>query len=53
MKNNKYDRTMDEMVNMIKDYLEKHPKQVEADMSNSQYKEGYRKALEDFLFIVS
>lgn len=45
---NKYRRTMDEMVDMIKDYLEKHP-----EIKGDDFKNGYRKALEDFLFIIA
>lgn len=48
MKNTKkYSKTLDEMVNRIKDYLDKNPE------SDDDFKNGYRKALEDFLFIIA
>ena len=58
MKNNnttkKYSRTLDEMVKKIEDYLEKNPNNFEyMDINNPYYKAGYRKALEDFLFIIA
>lgn len=58
MKNNnttkKYSKTLDEMVKRIEDYLEKNPKDIKhRDINNPYNKEGYRKALEDFLFIIA
>lgn len=54
MKNKKYSKTMDEMVKMIQDYLDKHPENMELrDNDNPYFKEGYRKALQDFIYIIS
>ena len=51
--NKKYSKSLDEMVEMIKDYLEKHPDKMEyRDIENPYFNEGYRRALEDFIYIV-
>lgn len=54
-KNKKYRKSMDEMVAMIQDYILKHPtpEGVVPDISSEQYKLGYKRALEDFLFIIA
>jgi hypothetical protein len=54
MENKKYSKSMDEVVKMIQDYLEKNPDKMEyRDNDNLYFKEGYRKALQDFIYIVS
>ena len=43
----------DNLRHVIKDYLEKHPDKMEyRDIENPYFNEGYRRALEDFIYIV-
>lgn len=52
--NKKYSKNLDEMMEMIKTYLKENPDKFEyRDNQNPYYKEGYRRALEDFLLIVA
>ena len=54
MESKEYRHSIDEMIDMIKDYLKHHPDNMQyRDHENPYYKEGYRKALEDFLYIAS
>ena len=52
--NKKYSKTLDEMMEMIKTHLKENPDKFEyRDNQNPYYKEGYRRALEDFMLIAS
>ena len=54
MENKKYSKSMDEVVRMIQNYLKDNPDKMEyRDNDNPYFKEGYRKALQDFIYIVS
>lgn len=54
-KNKKCSKTMDEMISMIQKYIVEHPTPdgVKTNPDDIQYKLGYKRALEDFLFIIA